>query len=170
MQFARPSEFGESFDTIDMINVLEDCLVLVSHTLVKSKIAVVRDFGDVKTVSMNQVELQQIVINLMINAAQAMPDGGVLTLQTRQINNNNRSGVQIAISDNGTGIDSKSLNHIFDPFFTTKQAVGTGLGLSISQSLVQRVGGSITTKSKIDIGSTFFIWIPEYVNLSIEDL
>ena len=166
LQFARPSEFGESFDTIHMKDLLEDCLVLVSHTLVKSKIAVVRDFADVKTVSMNQVELQQIVINLMINAAQAMPDGGILTLQTRQISNNNRSGVQIAISDNGTGIDTTSLNHIFDPFFTTKQAVGTGLGLSISQSLVQRVGGNITTKSEIDIGSTFFIWIPQYVNLS----
>ncbi|MFT7371177.1 MAG: two-component system NtrC family sensor kinase [Alteromonas macleodii] len=168
LQFARPSEFGESFDTIDMRNLLEDCLVLVSHTLVKSKIAVVRDFGDVNTVIMNQVELQQIVINLMINAAQAMPDGGILTLKTQEIDNNNRPGVQVAISDNGTGIDTMSLNHIFDPFFTTKQAVGTGLGLSISQSLVQRAGGNITTKSKIGIGSTFFIWVPQHVNLSSE--
>lgn len=169
LQFARPSEFGESFGTIDMKDLLEDCLVLVSHTLVKSKIAVVRNYGDVKTIDMNQVELQQIIINLMINAAQAMPDGGILTLQTRQLENDNRPGVQITVSDNGTGIDTASLNHIFDPFFTTKQAVGTGLGLSISQSLVQRVGGIITVKSEISVGSTFFIWLPQDVNLSDED-
>ena len=166
LQFARPSEFDESADTIDVTLLLEDCVVLVTHALAKFNIVVAREYGNASLIHMNRVELQQIFINLMINAAQAMPDGGTLTLRTRNRKKDGDHGVEIAVIDTGTGINEETRGQIFNPFFTTKPALGTGLGLSISQSLIQRSGGLITAESEIGAGSTFFVWIPAGAILS----
>lgn len=160
LQFARPSEFSGDKDSVDVARLLDDCVDLVSHVLNQSAITLKRDFDPVLPVHFNKVEFQQVIINLLVNAAQAMPKGGFLTLRVHDFEKDGRAGVQIAVQDTGIGIDPTSLGQVFDPFFTSKMAVGTGLGLSISQSLVDHTGGQIWAESEVGVGSTFFVWIP----------
>ena len=160
LQFARPSEFSGDKDSVDVVRLLDDCVDLASHVLNQSGITLKRDFDAVPQVYFNKVEFQQVIINLLVNAAQAMPKGGVLTLRVSNAEKDGRAGVQIVVQDTGFGIDPTSLGQVFDPFFTSKMAVGTGLGLSISRSLVDHTDGQIWAESEVGVGSTFFVWIP----------
>jgi signal transduction histidine kinase len=102
--------------------------------------------------------LKQALLNIGLNAAQAMPAGGALTVSSRET----AAAVVLTISDTGPGIAAADLNHIFEPFFTTKgQGDGTGLGLSVSFSLVKRMGGNISVESGENQGATFRIEIPK---------
>lgn len=161
LQFARPSEFSDTVNDADVAATLEDCIVLVLHAISKSNIKIVRKYGSPQQLTINQVEFQQVIINLLMNAIHAMPNGGVLTLSVNKTLSGTKSGTEICVADNGEGIEPAYLSRIFDPFFTTKRGVGTGLGLSISQSLIQRIGGQLRVESKKNIGTTFFVWIPE---------
>ena len=105
---------------------------------------------------MPRTELQQVLINLMVNAIHAMPDGGRLRLATRDED----GGVHIEVADTGNGMEAKIVARIFDPFFTTKLGEGSGLGLSISQTLVTRYGGSIAVAESSPQGTRFEIWLP----------
>lgn len=169
LQFAKPSDFTDFVQQLNVIEVLDDSVVLVHHALMKSQITIVRNYHQVPAVRMEVGELQQVLVNLLVNAIQSMPDGGVLTLGTKPKELDGQSGLQICVQDTGGGISAKNLKHIFDPFFTTKRGDGTGLGLSISQSLIQRAGGLITAKSKIGQGSTFIIWLPKTDKLSQDE-
>jgi PAS domain S-box-containing protein len=100
-------------------------------------------------------QLQQVLVNLIKNAMQAMTKGGALTLQTGQGND----GVWLSVADTGGGIPQEQINRIFDPFFTTKQE-GTGLGLMIVQRIVRAHGGRIELESHVGRGTTFRIWLP----------
>jgi two-component system NtrC family sensor kinase len=160
LQFARPSEFSGDKDSVDVVRLLDDCVDLASHVLNQSGITLKRDFDAVPQIYFNKVEFQQVIINLLVNAAQAMPKGGVLTLRVSNAEKDGRAGVQIVVQDTGFGIDPTSLGQVFDPFFTSKMAVGTGLGLSISRSLVDHTDGQIWAESEVGVGSTFFVWIP----------
>lgn len=166
LQFAKPNDFTDFILEFDVTQVLEDCIVLVQHPLMKWEIEIEREYNPVPLVQMNQGELQQVLVNVFMNAIQSMPKGGTLTLKTDMNRRDGRPGLAISIIDTGKGISTKNLEQIFDPFFTTKRGEGTGLGLSISQSLIQRAGGIIIAKSKIDQGSTFIIWLPESDSLS----
>ncbi len=110
---------------------------------------------------MNRTALQQVLVNLMINAIHAMPDGGRLILRTRDEDREGGAGVAIDVTDTGVGMSEDVKARIFDAFFTTKQQSGTGLGLSISQELVARQGGTISVESEPGKGTTFTIWLPE---------
>ena len=110
---------------------------------------------------MNRTELQQVVINLIVNAIHAMPDGGSLTLRSSDADRDGVPGIVIEVADTGIGIGADVVEKVFDPFFTTKRQGGTGLGLSISQTLIKRQGGQITAESEIGRGSTFRVWLPE---------
>lgn len=110
---------------------------------------------------MNKTEMQQVVVNLIVNAIHAMPDGGKLTLGTEDVDIDGKSGLVIKVSDTGVGMSSEVAERIFDPFFTTKGGEGTGLGLSVSQKLIKRQGGSIFVDSKPGRGTTFTVWLPE---------
>ncbi len=110
---------------------------------------------------MNRTELQQVLVNLIVNAIHAMPDGGTLTLKSRDEDREGQRGVAIEVTDTGVGISPDVLRRVFDPFFTTKRQRGTGLGLSISQTLVTRQGGSLTADSSPGAGTTFTVWLPE---------
>ncbi len=110
---------------------------------------------------MNRTELQQVIVNLVVNAIHAMPDGGVLTLRSSNSDMDGKAGVSIDVSDTGIGMTPDLIERIFDPFFTTKQQQGTGLGLSISQKLVTRQGGKISVESEPGRGTTFTVWLPE---------
>jgi signal transduction histidine kinase len=161
LQFARPEEYAGYVERHAPGSVVLDCLPLVQHLLNKTEIKVVREDRASRLVLMNRTELQQVVINLIVNAIHAMPDGGTLTLRSFDADRDGSPGIAVEVADTGIGIGADVVDKVFDPFFTTKRREGTGLGLSISQTLVKRQRGQITVESKIGSGSTFRIWLPE---------
>ncbi|SDX34898.1 sensor histidine kinase [Celeribacter indicus] len=156
LQFARPEEYSGTANQILPAEVVADCLVLTRHQIDSAGLVTQERLAGLARVLMSRTELQQVVVNLILNAVHAMPQGGVLSVATKDA----ADGVRITISDTGTGIATDVLPRIFDPFFTTKQAQGTGLGLSISQQLVSRAGGRITVQSRPGEGSRFDIFLP----------
>ncbi|MFG1391880.1 sensor histidine kinase [Xanthobacter agilis] len=161
LQFARPGEFAGVSDPVMPREVIGDSLLLVQHLVSRAEIAVVRGDGAGRVVFMNRVELQQVLINLMVNAVHAMPGGGTLSLESRDETRGGRAGVAIVVRDTGMGIPAAHLARVFDPFFTTKGQGGTGLGLSISYTLVERAGGIMGVESVEGVGSAFTIWLPQ---------
>lgn len=161
LQFARPEEYAGYVERHAPASVVSDCLPLVQHLLNKTEIAVVRDDRASRLVLMNRNELQQVLVNLIVNAIHAMPDGGTLTLRSFDADRDGHQGVAIEVTDTGIGMSTEVIEKIFDPFYTTKRRQGTGLGLSISQTLIKRQGGQITAESSVGSGSTFTMWLPE---------
>ncbi|THH34895.1 HAMP domain-containing protein [Aliishimia ponticola] len=160
LKFARPGDFAEYTSAVSLAGVVEDCLVLVDHVLSKGHIDVKCTLGDAPFVQADPGELQQVVVNLVMNAAQAMGHDGTLELRLEAQERNGQAGVRLTVADTGPGIPEDKIGSVFDPFFTTKQAEGTGLGLSISQALVQRAGGLITVRNRDEGGAAFDIWLP----------
>jgi two-component system NtrC family sensor kinase len=161
LQFAKPEEYAGYVERHAPAVVISDCLPLVQHLLGKAKIEVVREDRATRLLLMNRTELQQVIINLIVNAIHAMPDGGTLTIRSFDQDGEGRPGLTIEVADTGIGMTPEVVGKIFDPFFTTKRQQGTGLGLSISQTLVTRQGGKISVASKQDEGTSFSIWLPE---------
>jgi len=161
LQFARPSEFGTFAEHVDVAAVVRDCLVLVDHVISKQEVRVLTQFDAAPHVRIDPGELQQVVINIIINASQAMEGKGTLAISVASEVRDTQTGVALRIADTGPGIPMERIDHIFDPFFTTKQGEGTGLGLSISQTLIQRAGGRITVRNRRARGAEFLIWLPE---------
>jgi len=160
LQFARPEEYAGVIDQHVPNDVINDSIPLVQHLLNKVDIALDLDLQADRPVAMNRTELQQVLINLLVNAIHAMPDGGNLSLRTYNRDMDATQGVEIEVSDTGSGMSAEVIDNIFDPFFTTKQSEGTGLGLSISQKLVTRSGGRIRVESEPGRGTIFYIWVP----------
>jgi len=140
---------------------IQDCLPLVQHLLNKTEIRVVREDRASRLVLMNRTELQQVVINLIVNAIHAMPDGGTLTLRSFDADRDGNAGISVEVADTGIGMSADIIDKVFDPFFTSKRREGTGLGLSISQTLIKRQRGQISVESEVGRGSTFRVWLPE---------
>ena len=161
LQFAKPGEYARLAEEYDAAEIVTDTLPLVEHLLNKTTIAIEKEYDATRLIVMNRTELQQVLVNLMVNAIHAMPDGGTLTLRTRDSQMVRRPGVAIAVTDTGGGMTPEIMQRIFDPFFTTKRREGTGLGLSISQMLVTRQGGNISVESEAGKGTTFTVWLPE---------
>ena len=118
-------------------------------------------FSPSRLIAMNRTELQQVLVNLLVNAIHAMPHGGRLLLRNHDSDMDGWAGVAIEVADTGAGISAEVIERVFDPFFTTKTREGTGLGLSISQMLVTRQGGRISVSSEPGRGTTFLVWLPE---------
>jgi two-component system NtrC family sensor kinase len=161
LQFAKPEEYAGYVERHTAENVISDSLPLVRHLLNKARIVVVRDDSSTRLVLMNRTELQQVIVNLIVNAIHAMPDGGTLTLRASDSDLDGRPGLTIEVIDTGGGISPEVMQKIFDPFYTTKRREGTGLGLSISQTLVTRQGGKISVESALGKGTAFAVWLPE---------
>ena len=159
--FARPSK--PKFIAVNMNDVLNATVALAQrHPLFipseSKKIIVVKEFdANLPEVMADPVQLQQAIINLLLNAADAMNEGGSITLKT-SLNERARS-LCVIIMDTGKGIDSSVIGKIFLPFFTTK-AKGTGLGLAITKRLLEQHGGSITVDSTAGSGATFTLTLP----------
>ncbi len=152
LQHARPSDFAGYVETVDTRRALENSLVLVGHLLAHTGIDVVRDFQATQPVEINRQELQQVLVNLLINAIQAMPDGGTLLLRTRdQVDKQGAPCVVMQVIDTGPGLSPEVRAKLFRPFFTTRPD-GNGLGLWISVGLVERYGGRIEGASRRDAG------------------
>ena len=135
---------------------LSSTLLLAKHML--KSVTVNKNFGEIQEITCSPSQINQVFLNLVTNAVQAMPDGhGTLTLTSRQ----DGEGVAVDVEDNGSGIPPEVISKIFDPFFTTKKVgEGTGLGLSISYKIVQQHGGKISVESKPGVGTKFTVWLP----------
>ena len=148
-----------AYETIDIKEVIDYTLALVISQLKLKKIKITTDFAsDIEKISGNINQLQQVFMNLMINAQQAMPGGGELKISAYK-----KSDQEIAIefADTGCGIAKENLGRIFDAFFTTKQGLkATGLGLSISYQIIKEHKGTITAQSEEGRGAVFMITLP----------
>lgn len=150
LQYARPTEFAGYVEPLALPSVVDDCLVLVGHLVQQRRIRVQRDNCATTTVGCNRQELQQVVINLLVNAIQASPDGGTLWLRTRDwAPDGTVVGAELCIEDEGPGLTETVRSQLFRPFFTTKPE-GNGLGLWISLGLVERYGGRIEASNRSD--------------------
>jgi len=140
---------------LDMGNVVRSVLHLIDRQFERSNIKLITDIGSTAPVQMNEDQFKQVILNLLLNAQEAMPDGGTLFVSVRQHDDE----VYVSLADTGIGIPEKDMAKIFDPFFSTK-VDGTGLGLAVSYGLIEGYGGRIEVKSREQHGSTFTIVLP----------
>lgn len=160
LQFARPQEFVGYIEPVTVPQLVQDSLLLVGHLLKKSRVEVVQELHSSRRVNCNRNELQQVLINLLVNAIQVLPEDGRLTLASEDWDESDMPiGLRLSVSDNGPGIPPEVLPHLFEPFFTTRQEDGHGLGLWVSRSLIERYGGHLTATSTPGHGATFTIWL-----------
>jgi two-component system NtrC family sensor kinase len=171
LQFARPNEYAGYVEAVDCTRLVEDCLVLANHQLSRSRIEVRRALGAQLQPAANRHELQQVLVNLLVNAIHAMPEGGVLSLSTRDhpgcVTSQTSPDtpppgpmVEIRVEDTGPGLGPELLAELFQPFVTRKKD-GTGLGLWISRSIVERYGGDLRAADRDDgvRGARFSVWL-----------
>lgn len=152
--FSHPG--SEDFDQFDLNASLDICLNLLENQM-RHRVTVRRDYGEIGTVRGPSGQLNQVFMNVLSNAQQAIKDRGEITVRTRKEGDR----VTIAVCDTGCGIPAENLPRIFDPFFTTKApGVGTGLGLSISYGIVTKLGGNIEVRSEVGVGTEFVITLP----------
>jgi two-component system NtrC family sensor kinase len=152
--FARVDETGSK--PIDINESLESTLTIAWNEL-KYKTKIIKEYGAIPKILGNGGEINQVFLNLIINAHQAIKEQGTITIKTWH----DDTSIYISIADNGCGIPNEVKNKIFEPFFTTKEVgAGTGLGLSISYDIVKNHGGSIDVWSEKDVGSRFTITLP----------
>ncbi|MBY6005124.1 cache domain-containing protein [Salipiger bermudensis] len=160
LKFAQPSEYSDCAETVALAPVVEDALMLVDHALSKGAIEVETELPELPPVAIDAGEMQQVAINLILNAAQAMGGRGHLWLSLAEETREGIVGVALTVRDSGPGIAEEALASLFDPFFTTRRGEGTGLGLSISQSIVQGAGGIISAANSPEGGAVFTVWLP----------
>ncbi|MEJ2582300.1 MAG: ATP-binding protein, partial [Acidobacteriota bacterium] len=158
LDFAR--ETDPDIEPLDIQQLVEEVLRLASNQI---KLARVKVRGEVESqlppVFGDAQQLKQVFLNHVLNAVDAMPDGGTLSINVEK--GKNRDFLMVEIADTGTGIPQHQLNNIFDPFFTTKsKSKGTGLGLAVSLSIVKKHGGDISVRSKVGRGTTFTVILP----------
>jgi two-component system, NtrC family, sensor kinase len=135
---------------------LNSTLLLAKHML--KSVTVIKNFGEIPEITCAPSQINQVFLNLVTNAVQAMPDErGTITLATHE----DGSGITVEVADDGSGIPPEVMDRIFDPFFTTKEiGKGTGLGLSISYKIIEEHGGKISVESKPGLGTKFTVWLP----------
>lgn len=160
LNFSRMS--GGEFKEVDVNQLIEESLGLLNHQLQLNHIKVDSRYDkSLPAISGNLGKLQQVFINLFLNARDAMPSGGELAIQTGM----NESMVVVDISDTGSGISEEDIKRIFDPFYTTKPiGKGTGLGLAVSYGIIQEHGGRILVDSNIGKGTHFRLKLPVRLN------
>ncbi|HKD91122.1 MAG TPA: ATP-binding protein, partial [Terriglobales bacterium] len=176
LNFSRTG--GGEFADVDLNQIIRETLTLVEHQLSTSRVKIDQQLAsDLPRIHGNTGKLQQVFLNLILNARDAMPKGGTLTVRTgngdgeasgsgRVSGQPASAGVNVAISDTGSGIAPEHLSRIYDPFFTTKIAPregerrGTGLGLAVTYGIIQEHAGKIWVESETGQGTTFFLEFP----------
>ncbi len=160
LNFSRTS--GTEFSQIDVNRVISDTLALLDHQFRSAKVKVQDElYSELLLILGNAGKLQQVFLNLFLNAKDAMPNGGTLHVAT-----SNGNAVNVRISDTGSGIEQENIARIYDPFFTTKnsqqegQRRGTGLGLSVTYGIIQEHAGKINVESHLGQGTTFYLEFP----------
>ena len=161
LNFSRTS--GTEFTEVDVNKIISDTLALLEHQFRTARIRVHDELCEhLPTIHGNAGRLQQVFLNLFLNARDAMANGGTLRVTTA-----NGEGVSVSVSDTGTGIAQEHIQRIYDPFFTTKttpregqQSRGTGLGLSVTYGIIQEHAGKIRVESRPGEGTTFYLDFP----------
>ena len=144
----------------DIHDCIENTLLLLNNQY-KDRIEIIKKYDDIPAISSNPGKINQVFMNVIGNAIQAMPERGIITINTGLQVKKNKQGIEVAISDTGRGMNPEITQRIFEPFFTTKDiGEGTGLGLSITHGIVEEQGGSIEVDSDPGHGTTFRIWLP----------
>jgi signal transduction histidine kinase len=163
LNFSRTG--GTEFREVDINAVVKDTLALVDHPLRTARVTPVAALAaDLPSIQGNPGKLQQVFLNLILNARDAMPEGGTLQVRSRAVGD----AIIVEVMDSGEGIPSELHHRIFDPFFTTKQAdrssgtmsSGTGLGLAVTYGIVQEHGGVIAVESEPQRGTCFRLEFP----------
>ena len=155
LNLARPS--GGEPAPVDINVVITDVLSLLEHQFRSSRIQVRRELAAAAVVQGQEYKLQQVFLNLFLNARDAMPKGGWLSVSTAGAG----ESVIIEVGDTGAGIPTEHISRIYDPFFTTKpDGAGTGLGLSVTYGIVQEHGGTLTCESAVGQGTRFTLMLP----------
>jgi signal transduction histidine kinase len=158
LEFSRQSEMH--MEVVDVSRVLEDTVGLIGKQAAFFNVRLVREWApDLPHIVADRSQLQQVFLNLIVNAVQAMEERGTLTIRTAH--DADEGVVEIAFSDTGHGIPPDAIDRVFDPFFSTKQGgQGTGLGLAIAYGIVTRHRGTIGVRSRVGHGTTFTIRLP----------
>jgi len=147
---------------VDLKEVIESVLMLTKNQLEDKNIIPIFQFeGKKPLVSASQDQLQQVLLNLVMNAIDAMPEGGEISIDLH--NTDKPQGIEIAVKDSGHGMSKEVINRLFDPFFTTKDD-GLGLGLFICKEIIEDHNGTLTMNSQVKRGTTFTIWLPKAQN------
>ena len=153
----------EDFKLADLNEGLESTLNVIWNEL-KYKCTVEKDYGDLPQIHCNLGQLNQVFMNILVNASHAIEEKGTITISTRHIDNHNNTEeeyIEIKISDTGSGIPEDKLTRIFEPFFTTKPVgKGTGLGMSIAYDIIKKHRGEIFVESELGKGTIFTIQLP----------
>lgn len=160
LDFSRQTELDRKASSINRL-VKATVLLLENEALIKGvKLEYLPD-NELPSLMLDRNQMQSALLNMMINALDATEPGGTITVETQNSKMNNRKGVDVIISDTGSGIPPRILKKLFEPFFTTKEpGQGTGLGLAVSLGIIQKHGGTITVKSEHNKGTQFRVWLP----------
>jgi len=166
LSFARPSP--PSLEATNIESVLERACALLQGEMANARVILSRHYApNLPQVVADGQQMQQVFLNILLNAIQAMPRGGLLTLRTfTEPPDPPWAGVRVEIADTGAGIPAEYLHRVFDPFFTTKQG-GTGLGLSVSHRIVAGHGGELRVKSQEGRGTRFTVRLPTRLRASL---
>jgi signal transduction histidine kinase len=146
------------FSPADINRIVDQVLTLTTHLFAPNQIRLETELGHgLPSIMVDRHMIEQVLMNLILNAVQAMKSGGVLTIRTSVA-----EGIcRVEVCDTGSGIPPSVLPRVFDPFFTTKgEGEGTGLGLSVNLGIVERHGGKILVESEVGKGTTFTLWLP----------
>jgi two-component system NtrC family sensor kinase len=157
LQFARPEQALGVTSRADVNQVVQDTIGLVRYAADAKALSLQVQPGATHPIRIDVYELQQVLVNLVLNAVHVLETSGSILITTRNLDN---GGVGIDVRDNGPGIPSENLPRLFDPFFTTKSRGNTGLGLAVSYGIVRRHGGELSVETEPGKGTTFHIRLP----------
>ena len=155
LRFARPSP--PLLEKAEVPSIFEETLQLLRPQIEKQRISVQKNFRSLPPITLDKEQMKQVVLNLLLNAIQAMPGGGRLKLSGKIPTGN--QWIQLSIQDTGMGIPPEDMDKLFDPFFSTREG-GIGLGLSIAHRIIDQHHGRIEVESTPDKGTLFTIWLP----------
>lgn len=170
-RFVRRRELSHSFTSVDLADVVKHAVEMTRHrwsdmaNAEGRSIRVTTDVQDGLRVFGSASELHEVVANLILNACDALPVGGHITIAAAE----DGADARLTVTDDGTGMDAETAARVFEPLFTTKGEDGTGLGLAVSHSIVQRHGGTISVETQLGRGSTFTVLLPRMTELPPSD-
>jgi signal transduction histidine kinase len=160
LDFARPQHL--KMEKGDLAAMLDRAIELFEREKARSSagVTVFKNYSpDIPPVGFDAELMERVFYNLVMNAAQASPSGGVVTVKTRRVQDKDEDKIEVAVIDRGSGIEPKDLESIFNPFFTTKPE-GVGLGLAIVSKIIDEHGGKMTVESSVGEGSVFRVFLP----------